>query len=765
MEKKRVYEVAKEFHVSSEALISMLKDQKFSARSHMSVVDHKMYDSIKKQFEKQKTKALKDIKKKEKISEAIDKKSTSEEIKKTEPPKLKRKKKRPFKPIKHPENQLEKLIKIGGKKGKIKKEHLDVRKHRGKSRKHKRKIDTAAVQSSFKKTLASITTESKTKPKKFRSRHTQNVETEIKQVVKVSEFISVAELAAQIGVPANALIAKCLELGMMVSINQRLDMDSIILLSDEFGYAVEKLGEYAEDMLIARLEENDKNAQWVPRPPVVTVMGHVDHGKTTLLDYIRSESVVNTESGGITQHIGAYKVKLRNEKQITFIDTPGHQAFTAMRARGAQVTDIVILVVAADDSVMPQTIEAINHAKAALVPIIIAINKIDLKNADTEKLKSDLSRQNILVEDWGGSYQSQEISAKYGTNTYELLEKVLLEAEMLDLKAIDNRNANGIIIESHVDKGRGAIATVLVQNGTLRVKDPFIAGMASGSVRAMINDKGRRVEEAVPSEPVQILGFDSVPKAGDSFYVVKSEAEARGISNQRRIMKREQDYRRLKRVTLTDLYDQIREGSIKELKLIIKADVDGSVGALTDTLTQITHEEVRINVIHRGVGGINENDVLLATASGAIIIGFHVRPTPQAKSLAAKESVEIKLYNIIYNAVDDVKKALSGLLEPTITEKTTGTIEIRDVFKIPRIGNIAGSYIVSGTVKRGAKARLIRDNIVVYEGVISSLKRFKDDVTEVQQGYECGLNLEGYHDYKVGDTLEVFELIEESREI
>ncbi len=765
MEKKRIYEVAKEFHVSSEALISMLKDQRFSVKSHMSVVDDKMYGSIKKQFEKQKTKALKDIKKKEKISEAIDKKSTSEEIKKTAPPKLTKKKKRPFKPIKHPENQLAKLIKIGDNKGKVKKENLEERKHRGKSRKHKRKIDKAAVQSSFKKTLTSITTESKTKTKKYRSHHTQDDEVESKLVVKVSEFISVAELATQIGVPPNALIAKCLELGIVVSINQRLDMDSIVLISDEFGYEVEKLGEYAEDMLIARFEENDKNAKFVSRPPVVTVMGHVDHGKTTLLDFIRRESVVNTESGGITQHIGAYKVKLRNGKQITFIDTPGHKAFTAMRARGAEVTDIVILVVAADDSVMPQTIEAINHAKAALVPIIIAINKIDLKNADTEKLKSDLSRQNILVEDWGGSYQCQEISAKNGTNTYELLEKVLLEAEMLELNAIPDRKANGIIIESHIDKGRGAIATVLVQNGTLRVKDPFIAGMVSGSVRAMIDDKGERVEEAGPSEPVQILGFDLVPKAGDSFYVVESEAEARGISNQRRIMKREQDYRRLKRVTLTDLYDQIKEGSVKELRLIIKADVDGSVGALTDTLSQITHEEVRINVIHKGVGGINENDVLLASASGAIIIGFHVRPTPQAKSLALKESVEIKLYSIIYHAVDDVKKALSGLLEPTITEKTTGTIEIRDVFKIPRIGNIAGSYVVSGTIKRGAKARLIRDNIVVYEGVISSLKRFKEDTTEVQQGYECGLNLEGYHDYKVGDTVEVFELLEESREI
>ena len=762
MEKKRIYQLAKDFHVSSEALISMLKDLKFSVKSHMSTVDDKMFNAIKEQFEKQQDKALKDIQKKKKISEAIVKKTTIKEAK-SEP--LKQKKKHFQEVSSSQEKKTAPTVKTE-KKPKLGKEHTEERKTRPRSRKRRKKVDIAAVKDSFKKTLASITSDSKTKTKKSRSKHTTtDSSSDDKQVVKVSEFVSVSELATQMGVPVNNLISKCMELGMMVSINQRLDMDSIVLLTDEFGYEVEKLGEYAEDMLKARYEESNKDAELIPRPPVVTVMGHVDHGKTTLLDYIRKTAVADAESGGITQHIGAYSVDLRSGQKITFIDTPGHHAFTAMRARGAKVTDIVILVVAADDSVMPQTIEAIDHARAAEVPIVIAINKIDLPNADPEKIRTDLSRHNILVEDWGGSYQCLDISAKKGTNTFELLDKVLLEAEMLELKSDPNKKASGVVIETHIDKGRGIVATVLVQNGTLHIGDPFIAGMIAGNVRAMIDEHGKRVESAGPSDPVQILGMDGLPRAGDSFYIVYSEVEAREIAYQRRIMKREQNFRRIKRVTLTDLYDKIQDGTIEELNLIIKADVDGSVEALTDTFSQITHDEVRIKVIHSGVGGINENDVLLAAASGAVIIGFHVRPTPQAKALAVNENVEIKFYSIIYEAVEEVRKALSGLLKPKITENVIGAAEIRTVFKIPKIGNVAGSYVTSGNIRRGTMVRLIRDNIEIYEGKINSLKRFKDDVAEVNQGYECGLGIDGYNDIKVGDTLEFFELLEEAREI
>ncbi len=766
MENKRVYQVAKEFHVSSVALISMLNDLNFSVKNHMSIINESMLKAIQKQFKKQEGEALKDIQKKKKISEAIDKKSTLKEVRAEPEKKQNKKKKHPPKPKDIGNEQEKQVVKIS-KKPKLKREHPESRKpSRSRSRKHVKKVDMAAVQDSFKKTLASITTDTKTKSKKGRNKHTaEEFVSDDTQAVRVSEFVSVNELAIQMGVPVTTLITKCMDLGMMVSINQRLEMDSIVLLADEFGYNVEKIGEYAEDMLKEKYKENHKGAKLIPRPPVVTVMGHVDHGKTTLLDYIRRTAVVNTESGGITQHIGAYSVKLRNKQRITFIDTPGHQAFTAMRARGAKVTDIVIVIVAADDGVKPQTIEAINHAKAAEVPIIIAINKIDLEGADPEKIKGELSRNNILVEDWGGSIQCQEISAKKGTNTHDLLEKVMLESEMLELKADPTKKANGVVIESHIDRGRGTVATILVQNGTLKIGEPFIAGMISGNVRAMIDEHGKRVNSAGPSMPVQIMGMHGIPKAGDSFYIVDSEIEAREIAQQRRIMKREQDFRRIKRVTLDDLYDNIKDGSIKELNLIIKADVDGSVEALSDSLSQITHDEVCINVIHSGVGGINENDVLLAAASGAIIIGFHVRPMPQAKTLAQSEDVEIKYYNIIYEVIEDVKKALSGLLKPTIKENVIGTVEVRDVFKVPKMGNIAGSYVMNGNVKRGSNIRLIRDNVEIHEGKVGSLRRFKDDVTEVGQGYECGIGIEGYNDIKTGDIIEVFELLKEARKI
>ncbi len=760
MEKKRIYEVAKEFKVSSEALISMLKELKYDVKSHMSVVDEKMLKSVQDQFSRQQKKAIKDIQKKKKISEAIDKKADdTDRKKKTEKTAKTKKPQRPTKPKKqtHTEKSLgklkEKLESGGGKKS------------RHKSRKRKTKVDKEAVKDNLKKTLATIASDSRSKSKKIRKQPGTESAAGEKQTVKVSEFVTVAELAAQMDIPPATMIEKCIEYGMMLSINHRLDMDSIQLLAEEFGYEIETLGDYAEDELKKEHEHDENDEGLKPRPPVVTVMGHVDHGKTTLLDHIRTSTIVNTESGGITQHIGAYSIMLRNKKKLTFIDTPGHKAFTAMRARGAKVTDIVILVVGADDGVKPQTLEAIDHAKAAGVPIVIAINKIDLPSADPERIKTDLSRHNILVEDWGGTYQSQEISAKQGTNTHKLLEKVLLEAEMLELKANPDKKASGVVIEAHIDKGRGSVATVLIQRGTLHIGDPFIAGMIAGNVRAMNDEYGNRIDSAGPSFPVQIMGMNGVPKAGDSFYSVDSEVEAREIAHQREIIKREQNFRRLKRVTLLDLYDKIKDGSIQELNLVIKADVDGSVEALSDSLTQITHEEVRVNVIHNGVGSINENDVLLAAASGAIIIGFHVRPTPHAKTLAANENVEIKQYSIIYEAIEDVKNALSGLLTPTITENVTGNVEVRDVFKIPKIGNVAGGYVTSGTINRGSKIRLIRDNVEIFEGKISTLRRFKDDVTEVSQGYECGIGIEGFSDIKVGDNIEAFEYLKEKRNI
>ncbi|MBN1292621.1 MAG: translation initiation factor IF-2 [Candidatus Latescibacteria bacterium] len=761
MEKKRVYQVAKEYHISSEALILMLREMKFEIKSHMSVIDEKMYANIKKQFEKQHDAAVKDIQKKKQISEAINKRTGGEEI----PPSLSKRKKKKKKTIKQDSKQSQEEAAIEKLKALKKKEH-PLEKKSKKSRKHRKKIDQVAVQQSYKKTMASISSDTRSKSKKSRVKSTEIEEThDDRNTVKVSEFVSLSELATQMGVPVNSLVAKCMDLGMMVSINQRIEMNTIELLAEEFGFKVEQLGEYAEDILHAReIEEDDENNVF-PRPPVVTVMGHVDHGKTSLLDFIRKSHVADGESGGITQHIGAYSVAFPNGQKISFIDTPGHHAFTSMRARGAQVTDIVILIVAADDSVMPQTIEAINHAKAAEVPIIVAINKIDLPTADPEKIKGDLARHNILVEDWGGTYQCQEISAKKGINIDKLLEKILLEAEMLELTANPFKKASGVIIDSKLDKGRGAVATVLVQSGTMEIGEPFIAGMIQGRIRAMFDEYGVQVCAAGPSIPVQIFGMDGVPKAGDKLYTFDNDAEAKSIVQKRRLMKREQDFRRLKRVTLTDIYDKIKDGEIKDLNLIIKADVDGSVEALCDSLTQITHEEVRVKVIHQGVGGINENDVLLAAASGAIIIGFHVRPAPAAKALAESENVDIKLYEIIYEVIDDVKKALSGLLKPVITEKVMGTAEVRTVFKVPRIGNIAGCYVTNGIVKRSAKLRLIRDNIEIFSSKISSLKRFKEDVSEVTQGYECGIGVESFNDIKVGDNIEMIEVLEEARRL
>jgi translation initiation factor IF-2 len=583
-----------------------------------------------------------------------------------------------------------------------------------------------------------------------------------KTIVRVTEFVAVGELANLMGVTVAEVIQKCIGLGMMVSINQRLEKDTIILVADEFGFQVQFEKEFSTTDL---LDIVDRAEDLVSRPPVVTIMGHVDHGKTSLLDYIRNANVVAGEAGGITQHIGAYEVTLPGEKSITFLDTPGHEAFTAMRARGAQATDIVVLVVAADDNVMPTTVEAINHAQAASVPIVIAMNKIDRADSNPERIRQQLSDKGVLVEEWGGKYQAVEISAKKGTNIEKLLEKILLEAEILDLKANPNRRARGVIIESELDKGKGIMATMLVQKGSLRVGDPFVCGVWSGRVRAMFDERGHRVESVGPSTPVQMTGFDGIPQAGDVLVVMEDERFAREISMQRQLLKREQDFRQQRMVTLDDISQQIQAGGVKDLPMIIKGDVDGSVEALADALLKLSTPEVKVRVIHKGVGAISEADVLLATASRAIIIGFHVRPNLNARRLAQHENVEIRLYSIIYNVINEIKAALEGMLAPTVTEDITGTAEIREVFKVSKVGTIAGCHVIDGKIVRNNKVRLIRDSIVVFDGTLTSLKRFKDDVREVETGFECGIGLENYNDIKVGDLIEAYTLVETKRKL
>jgi translation initiation factor IF-2 len=548
----------------------------------------------------------------------------------------------------------------------------------------------------------------------------------------------------------------------MVSINQRLDLETITLVADEFDFEVELQKEYTSEAL----EDTPDDPETLKsRSPVVTIMGHVDHGKTSLLDYIRRTNVVAGESGGITQHIGAYKVNVGNEKFISFLDTPGHEAFTAMRARGAQLTDIVVLVVAADDAVMPQTVEAINHAQAANVPIVIAINKIDKPGANSERIKQQLAERNILVEDWGGKYQCVEISAKSGLKVEALLEKILLEAELLDLKANPDRGARGVVVEAELDKGRGITGTILVQKGTLRVGDPFVAGIYQGKVRAMFDERGNKVEDAPPSTPVLVLGFEGAPQAGDTFVVVESDRLAREIGLKRQQLKREQDQKQVHHVTLDEIAKQISIGGVKELPLIVKGDVDGSVEALSDSLMKLSTEEVIVRVIHKGVGGISESDVLLASASEAIIIGFHVRPNLNARKLAETQKVDVRLYNVIYDAINEVKSALEGLLSPLLSEEVTATLEIRDTFKVPKFGTVGGCYVQEGKITRNSKVRLIRDGIVIHEGEIASLKRFKDDVREVDAGYECGLNVANFNDIKAGDVLEAYKIVETKKKL
>ena len=627
-------------------------------------------------------------------------------------------------------------------------------------------VNEEDVQKQIKETLARLSgANKKGKGSKYRRDKRDNVsarqqeqaqrERDDESVIKLTEFVTASELAVMMDVGVNQVIATCMNIGLMVSINQRLDAETINIVAEEFGFTTEYVS--ADVIEAIGEEEVDTEADLLPRAPIVTVMGHVDHGKTSLLDYIRKANVIAGEAGGITQHIGAYNVTLENGQQITFLDTPGHEAFTAMRARGAKVTDIAIIIVAADDNVMPQTIEAINHAAAANVPMIFAINKVDKPGANPEKIKETLAQMNYLVEDWGGKYQSQDISAKKGDGVAELLEKVLLEAELLELKANPNKRAIGSVIESTLDKGRGYVSTVLVENGTLRQGDVVLAGTYFGKIKAMFNERNQRITEVKPAEPALILGLNGAPQAGDNFNVMASEQEARQVANKREQLQREQSIRTKKHFTLDELGRRIALGDFKELNIIVKGDVDGSVEALADSLLKLSTENIQVNVIHKAVGAISDSDIMLAAASNAIICGFQVRPTSTARKMADKEEIDIRLYSIIYDAIEEIKSAMEGMLSPEIKEEITATVEIIEVFKITKVGTVAGCLVREGKIKRNNKIRIIRDGIVVYSGELDSLKRFKDDVKEVGTNYECGLNIKNYNDIRVGDLIESYE--------
>lgn len=662
--------------------------------------------------------------------------------------------------------------KQGGDRGKGK---FQVNKQGSKKKRPlKKEVNEEDVQKQIKDTLARLTAKGKSKGSKHRrdkrAAASEKMQADIekqnqqKKVLKVTEFVSVSELANMMDVSVNQIISACMSLGLFVSINQRLDAETLSIVAEEFGYSVEFVSVDIQEA-IDDAEEVESEEDLVPRPPIVTVMGHVDHGKTSLLDYIRSTNVIAGEAGGITQHIGAYHVNLSDGKVITFLDTPGHEAFTAMRARGAQVTDIAIIIVAADDNVMPQTVEAINHAAAAGVPIVFAINKIDKPGANPEKIKEELANMNYLVEEWGGKYQSQDISAKKGEGIEDLMEKVLLEAEMLDLKANPDKNATGTIIESSLDRGRGYVATLLVQSGTLEIGDVVLAGQYFGHVKAMFNERNQKIDKVGPAQPAIILGLNGAPQAGDKFNVMENERDARNIANKREQLAREQGLRTQKHITLDEIGRRIAIGNFQELNLIVKGDVDGSIEALSDALIKLSTEEIQVNIKHKAVGQISESDILLAAASEAIVIGFQVRPSLNARKLAEKEQIDIRLYSIIYDAINEIKAAMEGMLSPEIKEEITGTVEVLETFKITKVGTVAGCIVRDGKVSRNSKVRVIRDGIVIYTGTLGSLKRFKDDVKEVKNGYECGLNIENFNDIKVGDHIEAFQEVEVAKQL
>ena len=644
-------------------------------------------------------------------------------------------------------------------------------KGRGRKPEPKPELTDEDIQKQIKETLEKLTgggkksKGSKLRREKRAERREQAELDELRQeeeskTIQVTEFVTVSELANMMGVGVTDIISACMSLGMMVTMNQRLDGETLNIVAEEFGYSVEFVD---ADVSEAIVEEEDAEEDLQSRAPIVTVMGHVDHGKTSLLDYVRKANVIAGESGGITQHIGAYSVELEGGQHITFLDTPGHEAFTAMRARGAKVTDVAIIVIAADDSVMPQTKEAIAHAQAAQVPIVFAINKVDREAANPEKIKEQLAGMNLLVEDWGGKIQSQDISAKAGTGVPELLEKVLLEAELLDLKANPDRHARGTVVEASLDKGRGYVTTILVQNGTLQVGDYMLAGQYSGKVKAMLDERGHRVKKAGPATPVSILGLDGAPTAGDTFVVMEDEREAKNIAAKRTQLQREQSARSQKSLTLEEIGRRLAVGDFKELNIIVKGDVDGSIEALSDSLQKLSTDEIQVNIIHKAVGQISESDILLATASDAIIVGFQVRPSANARRLAEKEQVDVRLYSIIYDAINEIRDAMEGMLSAEVKEEVVCNVEVRETFKISKVGTIAGCYVLDGTITRNTKIRLIRDGVVVYTGELGSLKRFKDDVKEVNKGYECGLNIKNYNDIKIGDIIEGYEEVEVKR--
>ena len=641
---------------------------------------------------------------------------------------------------------------------------------------HEEKVELSdeEISKQIKDTLARLSPLGKSKTSKHRREKRQHVagsmmeeqmrQQEEQSVLKLTEFVTANDLAVMMGVPVTKVIATCMGLGMPVSINQRLDAEALTVVASEFGFQVDFVSADVQEA-IAETEEEDREEDMVPRAPVVTVMGHVDHGKTKLLDYIRNTNVVAGEAGGITQHIGAYEVTTASGKKITFLDTPGHEAFTAMRARGAKMTDVAIIVIATDDNVMPQTVEAINHAQAAGVPIVFALNKIDKPTANPDKIREQLSKMNILVESWGGKYQEQEIAAKTGLNVEELLEKVLLEAEFLDLKANPNKLAKGTVIESALDKGRGYVAKILVQSGTLRIGDMVLAGTTFGKVKAMFNDHNQKIKEAGPSTPVLLLGLNGAPQPGDTFNVMTDEREVKDIANRREQLQREQTRRTNPHITLDEIGRRIAIGDFKELNIIVKADVDGSVEALSDSLLKLSTEEVQVNVIHKSVGAISESDIMLASASNAVIVGFNVRPTVQARKLAEQEKIDIRIYSIIYQAIEEIKAAIEGMLAPEIEEVVTCNLEIRETFKISKVGTIAGCMVLDGKITRNTKIRIIRDGIVIYTGTLGSLKRYKDDVKEVAAGMDCGLNIENFNDIKVGDIIEGYTEKEVARKL
>ncbi len=800
MAKEKVYKLAQEFKVSSEALVQLLRSMGIPVKSHMSTVDENLRDEIKKRFAQERAEIKREYERKKQMmakaredliaktekaeaaeapaEEAAAPQKSEEKAPEPQPARSERRHeqrhaRRPApqarqrgpapeatagEKAQQPESAAPpKPDAAGGKPQQGKK----AKKKTGKRRFERPKVNESELKANIKKTLAKIGSGAAKKKYRKEARSEEAVEEE-KKTLNVSEFVTANELANMMNVKVSEVIAKCLELGMFVTINQRLDFETIELLADEFGFTATLMSEYASDD-VEDIETEEVGAMQ-PRAPVVTVMGHVDHGKTSLLDYIRKTNVIAGESGGITQHIAAYEVETSHGK-VAFLDTPGHEAFTAMRARGSQITDVIVLIVAADSGVMPQTREAIDHARAAGVPLVVAINKVDLPTANIDKVKGELAQYNVLVDEFGGQVSSVQISAKTGQGVDKLLEILALETEILELKASPEGRASGVVIESELDKGKGSIATVLVQRGTLRKGDAFVTGIHHGRVRELYNERGAPTDSAGPSQPVLVLGLSGTPQAGDSFKVVDEEKEAREIAGRRRLAQREREIRKIGSVSLDHLYEQIQAGSVQALNLIIKGDVDGSVEALAESLEKLSTPEIKVNVIHKSVGAIKETDIMLAAASNALIIGFHLSPNSKIRELAKSEGVDVRTYRIIYEAVDEVRNAMEGMLSPEIRENVLGTIEVRQVFKISKVGLVAGCVVTSGSASRGARARVIRDDVEIADTTIASLRRHQDDVKEVQNGYECGVTLDRFQNFREGDRIEVYEEVEIARKL